>query len=303
MRAPLGGPNRDLALPYGPFDPERHRTFEIGVREWVERQTHVTLGYVEQLYTFGDKGREAPVAALSDEHGERVVSVGYLALAPSPAELLTEDALWADWYSFFPWEDWRTGEELPMRDWIEACWRGCQPTARAHGFEERLAPIVGLVDDLSVSSDAYHGSEDGVTCPDIARSVARKLGIPVDFISVAAPESTEVAGAAGKLPPGESAVLFRGRAAEKLASRVAAKPCETFDTCPWEDLREPERVHVDPIEAVARFHPPAAQAFSPTHTGVWLTELRGRTTIADRFAAGRSSRSEERFSRNAETGV
>jgi hypothetical protein len=113
--------------------------------------------------------------------------------------------------------------------------------------EERLAPLAGLVEDLSISSDAYHGSEDGVTCPDIARSVARKLGIPVDFISVAAPESTEVAGAAGKLPPGESAVLFRGRAAEKLASRVAAKPWETFDTCPWEDLREPGRVHVDPF--------------------------------------------------------
>ena len=33
VRPPLGGPARDLALPYGPFDPERHRTFDIGVRE------------------------------------------------------------------------------------------------------------------------------------------------------------------------------------------------------------------------------------------------------------------------------
>lgn len=110
VRAPLDGGAQDLALPYGPFDPERHRTFEIGVREWVERQTQVSLGYVEQLYTFGDKGREAPAAALAGGKGERVVSVGYLALAPSPAELLSEDAVWADWYSFFPWEDWRGGE-------------------------------------------------------------------------------------------------------------------------------------------------------------------------------------------------
>ncbi len=122
VRAPSGGPGqeagRELALPYGPFDPERHRTFEIGVREWVERQTHVTLGYVEQLYTFGDKGREAPAAALAGGAGERVVSVGYLALAPGLAELHAEDALWADWYSFFPWEDWRGGEPAILRELI-----------------------------------------------------------------------------------------------------------------------------------------------------------------------------------------
>ena len=113
--------------------------------------------------------------------------------------------------------------------------------------EKWLAPLAGLVDDLSISSDVYHGNEDGVSYPEIAREVARKLGIPVDFISVAAPEATDVAGAAGQLPAGESAVVFRGRAADKLASRVAAKPWEQFDRCPWEDLRTPERVHVDPF--------------------------------------------------------
>ena len=112
---------------------------------------------------------------------------------------------------------------------------------------EQLEPFAGLVDDLSISSDAYHGKGEGVTCPDLARDAARKLGIPVGFISVAEPEATDVAGSAGKLPPGESAVLFRGRAAEKLASRVAAKPWEQFDRCPWENLREPARVHVDPF--------------------------------------------------------
>ena len=118
VRAPSGGSTQNLALPYGPFDPERHRTFEIGMREWVERQTHASLGYVEQLYTFGDKGREAPAAALSGDDGERVVSVGYLALAPSPAKLLAEDAIWTGWYSFFPWEDWRGGEPSILREHI-----------------------------------------------------------------------------------------------------------------------------------------------------------------------------------------
>src|SRR6266852_7284169 len=44
------------ALPSGPLEAE-HRTLEIGLRSWVERQTNQHLGYVEQLYTFGDRDR------------------------------------------------------------------------------------------------------------------------------------------------------------------------------------------------------------------------------------------------------
>src|SRR6185437_393462 len=44
-------------LPFGPFDAVAHRTFEIGLRAWVEQQAGLRLGYVEQLYTFGDRGR------------------------------------------------------------------------------------------------------------------------------------------------------------------------------------------------------------------------------------------------------
>ncbi len=112
---------------------------------------------------------------------------------------------------------------------------------------ERLRPFAGLVDDLSISSDAYHGSDEGVSYPEIARRAAQQLRIPVDFISVAEPEAVDVPGAAGQLPAGESAVVFRGHAADVLASRVAAKPWEQFTECPWEDLRQPERVHVDPF--------------------------------------------------------
>src|SRR6266436_4195671 len=45
-------------LPSGPLEAE-HRTLEIGLRTWVERQTSQRLGYVEQLYTFGDRDRVA----------------------------------------------------------------------------------------------------------------------------------------------------------------------------------------------------------------------------------------------------
>jgi len=112
---------------------------------------------------------------------------------------------------------------------------------------EWLRPMAGSIDDLSISSDSYHGSGDNYRNPDIARAAARQLDIPVDFISVAEPEATNVPGAAGKLPAGESAVLFRGRAAEKLASKVPPTPWQEFTVCPWEDLRNPQRVHVDPF--------------------------------------------------------
>ena len=88
------------ALPFGPFDPADHRTLESGLRKWVGEQTNFDLGYTEQLYTFGDKGRH-----LSAGSGGRVVSVGYLALTRQVRE--APDTQWRGWYQYFPWEDWR----------------------------------------------------------------------------------------------------------------------------------------------------------------------------------------------------
>ena len=54
----------DGALPSGPFE-FAHRSLQTGLRAWVEAQTGHPLGYVEQLYTFADRGRagDANVAA------------------------------------------------------------------------------------------------------------------------------------------------------------------------------------------------------------------------------------------------
>ena len=110
---------------------------------------------------------------------------------------------------------------------------------------EYLQPFAGVVEDLSISDDNYHGSEDGPRNTVIAREVAEKLGIPVDFISIAGPEAAETQCASGQIPVGESSVVYRGRAAEKLTSSDQLEPWEKFTQCPWEDLRHPERVHVD----------------------------------------------------------
>ena len=103
------------SLPFGLFDPLRHRTMEIGLRSLVEDQTALRLGYVEQLYTFGDRGRHARPG----DSGPHVISVGYLALARPSAETaqgLAESARWRQWYGYFPWEDWRDGRPAILAD-------------------------------------------------------------------------------------------------------------------------------------------------------------------------------------------
>lgn len=102
-------PDSDVALPFGPFNPSEHRTFEIGLRRWVAEQARFQLGYVEQLYTFGDRGREAPVAALTGQGDGRIISIGYLGLTPVAAPPPEGGGQWRGWYRFFPWEDWRAG--------------------------------------------------------------------------------------------------------------------------------------------------------------------------------------------------
>lgn len=111
LTVPHNGPKQadgtnDGTLPFGPFDPLSHRTLEQGLRGWVQEQTRLQLGYVEQLYTFGDRGRHA---AEEDPGADHVVSVGYLALTRGQAAEI-EGARWSPWYQYFPWEDWREGK-------------------------------------------------------------------------------------------------------------------------------------------------------------------------------------------------
>ena len=112
---------------------------------------------------------------------------------------------------------------------------------------EWLRPFAGRIQDLSVSSDLFHWSEKLSQQAKNARAAAEQLGIPLGIISIAQPEATDSASAVGKLPEGETSVMYRGRAAEKLVGRTPWWPWGQFTECPYEDLREPGRVHVDPL--------------------------------------------------------
>ena len=93
------------ALPSGPFEAATHRTLELGLRRWVEEQTGLNLGYVEQLYTFADRHRDPRELA----GGARIVTIGYLALVREAEPHGAGAAEWLNSYEFFPWEDWRDG--------------------------------------------------------------------------------------------------------------------------------------------------------------------------------------------------
>ena len=86
------------ALPFGPFDPGDHRTLEVGLRTWVREQTHLSLGYVEQLYTFGDRYRDLSEKA----GGPRIISVGYLALVQVSEGDDAGEVHWQDCYRYLP---------------------------------------------------------------------------------------------------------------------------------------------------------------------------------------------------------
>lgn len=114
----LRGRDEEDALPSGPLEPT-HRTLETGLRAWVEAQTDQKLGYVEQLYTFGDRYRDPSGSDL------RALSIGYLALVQEAGDAGVAE--WRDWYRYFPWEDWRGGRPdvvnkilARLRKWSQA---------------------------------------------------------------------------------------------------------------------------------------------------------------------------------------
>jgi hypothetical protein len=144
VRPGMAGSGAWDALPFGPFEPRAHRTLEIGLREWVKRQTGLDLGYVEQLYTFGDRGRHA------EPGGQHTLSVGYLALTRGAGDELL-GSHWSPWYAYFPWEDWRHGKpeiltteiEPRLKEWAARAPSPEEP-ARALRRPERLRISFGI---------------------------------------------------------------------------------------------------------------------------------------------------------------
>jgi hypothetical protein len=112
---------------------------------------------------------------------------------------------------------------------------------------EWLRPFKGLISDLSISSDLFHADEEMSTQALNAQAAARKLGIPTGVISIAQPDAEDASSVEEQLPVGESQVMCRGRASSTLVDRFSPVSWDQFNECPFENLRDPGRIHVDPL--------------------------------------------------------
>lgn len=111
-----------------------------------------------------------------------------------------------------------------------------------------LEPLSKLgISDLSVSDDSFHYDEVNDNPPKHVLTAAKKLGLPVGSICIEKPKIEE--GFDKEQEKGEpvvgGGVMFRGRAVEKLVNGLPKRWWEELSECPFEDLKEPKRVHID----------------------------------------------------------
>jgi radical SAM family protein len=110
-----------------------------------------------------------------------------------------------------------------------------------------LKPLDNLgISDVSVSDDSFHWGNGRDNPAKRALTAARKMGLPVLSICIDKPSLEGIDKEQSKGAPvigGGS--MFRGRAAEKLVEGLPRRHWEEFTECPYENLDEPERVHVD----------------------------------------------------------
>lgn len=133
------------SLPSGPLDPATDRTLELALRGWIRRQTGIEVGYVEQLYTFADRGRSHQERS----GGPRLISVAYLALVREQPIAERTAASWQNCYDFLPWEDRREGQSPAVQALAGALaqWARAATTASERRLrEERIAICFGLAE-------------------------------------------------------------------------------------------------------------------------------------------------------------
>ncbi len=109
-----------------------------------------------------------------------------------------------------------------------------------------LSPLAGKIQDLTISSDLFHFSEKVSQQSKVVTKIAGQLNIPLSIICIEQPD-IKASPSIGQIPPETSSIMFRGRAADKLAPKVTHFPASYFTSCPHENLIDPGRVHIDPF--------------------------------------------------------
>jgi hypothetical protein len=224
-----GEPSALTGLPSGPFDPAGQRTFELALRAFVTEQTGFQLGYVEQLYTFGDEGRDAPLADLGDAGGGgRIISVGYLALTPEAVETPAPSTEWTPWYNYFPCEDWRRGRPEVIDEVLAPRLRAWAASARGEAGELRLARARALfaLDGARWNEervlDRYELLYEAGLAPEAERDRRRAAGLD-------APEPSALPGLGQPMASDHRRILATGLA--RLRGKIKYRPV-VFELAP-----------------------------------------------------------------------
>ena len=113
-----------------------------------------------------------------------------------------------------------------------------------------LEPLRELgIADMSISNDVFHYENQKENPARRASEVATALGMPTAILALDPGASgPEIKGAPREEKPGvvtEGGIMFRGRAAEKLSPNAVTSDWQQFTRCPYEDLKNPSRMHVD----------------------------------------------------------
>ncbi|TFG23680.1 MAG: 4Fe-4S cluster-binding domain-containing protein [Promethearchaeota archaeon] len=107
-----------------------------------------------------------------------------------------------------------------------------------------LKPLADCkISDLSISDDFYHFEDERNNLAKNAKIAAKNLNLPLSSITIEEP-SIEQQKDKGTPVIGGGA-MFRGRAVEKLIKGLPLRSWDSLSECPYEDLNDPERVHID----------------------------------------------------------
>ena len=98
---------------------------------------------------------------------------------------------------------------------------------------------------LDVSDDSFHHGDTADTSAKRAINAAKKIGLKTNAISIDKPKVGPSEGVEKGEPVYQGGPKLRGRAVDKLAAGLPTRPADTFVECPYEDLRNPSRVHLD----------------------------------------------------------
>jgi len=113
-----------------------------------------------------------------------------------------------------------------------------------------LEPFPDLgVAGISISDDVFHFEDREKNAARCAFRTAKEMGLPAAILALdpgaSGPETRGSPREEKKGVVNGGGIMFRGRAAGKLSRYADAHDWKKFTTCPYEDLKDPSRLHVD----------------------------------------------------------